>query len=286
VTSNDFADIYDLLDDPNPKRARLKAAQWERRFQQSPQYQQYVADRQSTLPQAKHEACRAGGTWYYRVRASNAGSDSPWSNIESVTVTDLGTCWVHLPLVMRNLVIDPYEPNDTFEQAWGPLTSGQAYVAYIPQGDPDDFYYVNFTVLYPIHIQLVVPSALDLDLYIYDANRNLVAWSNVSGYGVDEAVNFTPATTGKYYIRIYPYAGWNQADPYMLTVEPVLKWTTPHRGCIVRDSLALILAHCSSEHDLYPGYPLTPMERSKVVLLAQWPWSKEIKVDKSITEPR
>jgi len=59
VTSNDFADIYDLLDDPNPKRARQKAAQWERRFQQSPQYQQYVADRQSTLPQAKHEAGRA-----------------------------------------------------------------------------------------------------------------------------------------------------------------------------------------------------------------------------------
>ena len=27
-----------------------------------------------------------GGTWYYRVRASNAGGDSPWSNIESTGV--------------------------------------------------------------------------------------------------------------------------------------------------------------------------------------------------------
>jgi hypothetical protein len=26
------------------------------------------------------------GTWYYRVRASNAGTDSDWSNVQSVTV--------------------------------------------------------------------------------------------------------------------------------------------------------------------------------------------------------
>jgi titin len=29
---------------------------------------------------------QAGGTWYYRVRASNVGGDSPWSNTESVGV--------------------------------------------------------------------------------------------------------------------------------------------------------------------------------------------------------
>ncbi len=59
VTNGDFADIYAQLDAPDPRQARQKAAQWEQRFRQSPQYQRYVADRQRTLPQMKHEAARA-----------------------------------------------------------------------------------------------------------------------------------------------------------------------------------------------------------------------------------
>ena len=59
VTSGDFADIYARLDDPDPGQARQKAAQWEQRFHQSPQYQQYVADRQRTLPRVKQKAVRA-----------------------------------------------------------------------------------------------------------------------------------------------------------------------------------------------------------------------------------
>jgi hypothetical protein len=40
-----------------------------------------------------------GGTWYYRVRASNPLGDSPWSGIQAVTVR-----WrVHLPLVLRGV---------------------------------------------------------------------------------------------------------------------------------------------------------------------------------------
>jgi ABC-type multidrug transport system ATPase subunit/pSer/pThr/pTyr-binding forkhead associated (FHA) protein len=56
VTGGDFADIYTQLEDTDPKQARQKAARWEQRFQQSPQYRQYVADRQKTLPQAKQKA--------------------------------------------------------------------------------------------------------------------------------------------------------------------------------------------------------------------------------------
>ncbi len=58
VTSGDFADIYDQLEDADPKKAREKAAQWEQRFQQTPQYQQYVVQRQHALPQAQQAAAR------------------------------------------------------------------------------------------------------------------------------------------------------------------------------------------------------------------------------------
>lgn len=59
VTSGDFADIYAQLDDPNPKIARQKAAEWEQRFKVSPQYQKYVASRIQAVPQVQRQAARA-----------------------------------------------------------------------------------------------------------------------------------------------------------------------------------------------------------------------------------
>jgi len=46
---------------------------------------------------------QSSGTWYYRVRASNAGGDSPWSNTQPVTVPHQipPEYWVYLPLVLR-----------------------------------------------------------------------------------------------------------------------------------------------------------------------------------------
>nr|HID13684.1 ATP-binding cassette domain-containing protein [Anaerolineae bacterium] len=67
VTSGDFADIYAQLDDPDPGRARQKAAQWEQRFKQSPQYGRYVTDRQRALPQVKRKAAHVAARQRPRV---------------------------------------------------------------------------------------------------------------------------------------------------------------------------------------------------------------------------
>jgi len=67
VTSGDFADIYAQLDDPDPNRARQKAAQWEQRFKQSPQYRRYVADRQQALRRVKSDVVRAAARQRPRV---------------------------------------------------------------------------------------------------------------------------------------------------------------------------------------------------------------------------
>jgi hypothetical protein len=56
VTSGDFADIYDQLDDPDPQVARQKAAASEENFKRSSHYQRYVADRQRELPRVQQEA--------------------------------------------------------------------------------------------------------------------------------------------------------------------------------------------------------------------------------------
>lgn len=119
----------------------------------------------------------------------------------------------------KNYFVDPYEPNDTFDQAYGPLDPNQAYSAYFPdENDPDDYYWIEVTTLSRINVQLLVPDALDLDLWVYDADRNLVAGSSRIGPGLDESVRYRPEATGKYYIRIYRFSGSSKTDAYTLVV--------------------------------------------------------------------
>lgn len=50
VTSGDFSDVYDKLDDMDPEVARRQAAEWEQQYHRSTQYNKYVAQRQQNLP--------------------------------------------------------------------------------------------------------------------------------------------------------------------------------------------------------------------------------------------
>jgi hypothetical protein len=124
---------------------------------------------------------------------------------------------LYLPFVMRAYFNDPHEPNDSIDEAHGPLVSERDYTSYIPdENDPDDFFYAVVAATGRLRVWLTVPAALDLDLYVYDEDRKLVSWSNVTGKGVDEAVNFTPAEEGTYFIRVYPFDGWSMSSPYTL----------------------------------------------------------------------
>jgi len=56
VTSGDFADIYDQLDDPDPKVAKQKAIASAEEYKRSSHHQHYVADRQRQVPQIQKQA--------------------------------------------------------------------------------------------------------------------------------------------------------------------------------------------------------------------------------------
>jgi ABC-type multidrug transport system ATPase subunit len=56
VETGDFADVYALLDDPDPQVARKKAAEWEKRFRESQYCQAYVAKRLRRLREVQEEA--------------------------------------------------------------------------------------------------------------------------------------------------------------------------------------------------------------------------------------
>jgi len=61
VTSGDFADVYDRLDDIDPQVARQQAQRWRETYHRSALYESYVAGRQRALPQPGARAARATG---------------------------------------------------------------------------------------------------------------------------------------------------------------------------------------------------------------------------------
>ena len=134
---------------------------------------------------------------------------------------------IFLPLALRNWVYwylyDPYEPNDTPAQAYGPLASGVAYETYIwDQTDKDDYYYFTATLTASMRIDLdlsALPAGVDYDLYVYyydGAAYQLVAKSDLTGQ--NEWVEFTAVAGRKYYVRVYPYQGSSNRHPYRLTM--------------------------------------------------------------------
>ncbi|MEZ0396749.1 MAG: FHA domain-containing protein [Anaerolineales bacterium] len=70
VGSNNFADIYDEISDPNPTEARKKAAEWENRYKQSPYYQKYILERLKSSAK-KDETASASPVRTKRARVSS-----------------------------------------------------------------------------------------------------------------------------------------------------------------------------------------------------------------------
>jgi len=128
---------------------------------------------------------------------------------------------VKLPIVMRQTATtDPYEPNNTFAQAWGPLQSGSTYSAYLLQGDADkvDYYFFDLPAAHSIEAWLTnIPTGSDYDLYLYDAAHALLASSTTIGTGPEE-LDWASGTAQRYYLRVTREAGGSPTQAYALRV--------------------------------------------------------------------
>ncbi len=162
-------------------------------------------------------------TYVFRVTAV----DRVGNRGEGEATTKVAKWRVYIPLVLRNWVwwyqYDPYEPNDTPAQAYGPLSSGQVITAYIWDAtDRDDYYWFQTSTSTTVTITLTnIPANCDFDLYVYHYSHGgyeEVAWSDKSG-SVSESVQFTAMAGTKYYIRVYPYLGSSSTHPYRLEVR-------------------------------------------------------------------
>jgi len=111
--------------------------------------------------------------------------------------------------------VDAYEPNETVDSASGPLDSGKLYRAYISSDEDVDVYYVEVETRDPIIIQLSnISWRADYDLFLVDSDGERLDYS--WGTTDTELIEYSPRTTGTYYIVINTYGGHSVSDPYSL----------------------------------------------------------------------
>jgi hypothetical protein len=175
-----------------------------------------------TSTQAEFPAPATETDYIFRVTAF----DQVGNSAQDTATTRVGRFRAYLPLTMRLLAwwhqYDVYEPNDSPAQAYGPLTSGQVYEAYIwDTTDPDDYYYLIPSTTDAVQVTLgQIPANCDYDLYIYyydydEGRYEQVASSRETG-NATESATFPPVAGRTYYIRVYPYSGFSSQQLYRL----------------------------------------------------------------------
>ncbi|MBI3943366.1 MAG: pre-peptidase C-terminal domain-containing protein [Chloroflexi bacterium] len=111
---------------------------------------------------------------------------------------------------------DPYEPNDTPNQATLLSGNGIPIQAYICAPGDSDYYKVNIRAGQVMTVELSnLPEDYDLELYDFRYSEDFMAYSQ-NGGNQDERIIYLALESGAYYIRVVPYAGFNKTRSYTL----------------------------------------------------------------------
>ncbi|MBN1429250.1 MAG: trypsin-like peptidase domain-containing protein [Anaerolineae bacterium] len=111
---------------------------------------------------------------------------------------------------------DPYEPNDDYSQATGPIVSGSSIQAYISWEKDIDAYFIQTETTQAITAKLTnIPPGTDYDLYLLDRTTTL---AKSETQGSEELIEYSPPQAATYWIVVYSYRGASSTIPYTLTI--------------------------------------------------------------------
>lgn len=140
-------------------------------------------------------------TYTYTLQArayDQAGNQGVWGPADE-TVVDVR--YVYLPLVLK-ADPNPYEENDTWSQAYGPLISGKTYSAF-PE-DQYDYYYFDLAsqANVTVNVENFLPLSNNGTVALYREDHSRIDYF---GYLNFEDMVLGPHTldAGKYYVLVY-----------------------------------------------------------------------------------
>jgi len=190
-----------------------------------------------TGPEVWRSSTGNTGSWQKGIDTGFGGGRAAavdWDNITAVFDGNLyvgtftwgnggGRVWrnnpysIYLPVVLRNYFDNPYEDNDSWQTAYGPLAFGAEYRAYPDDGS--DFYYFDLSTTENVTIKVENYQATgDLILYRHRAGDEPEHVANWGKGGSTMTIGPLSLQPGKYYVRVYTAGGHNTASLYTLTV--------------------------------------------------------------------
>lgn len=149
-----------------------------------------------------------------RNALTQAATDLYGANSQEVTA--VGTAYTAVG-IGGTTSTDPYEPNDTRNQAYS-INKGTTYNAYIGTVTDVDYYKFTQSTTGYVNISLTnLPD--DYDLYLYNSTGTLVASSENSDT-TSESIRYNARKTGTYYVKIVGYDNaYSTAQMYSLKVN-------------------------------------------------------------------
>lgn len=116
---------------------------------------------------------------------------------------------------LKELILNEKEPDNSFNQA-SEIKSGYQTKGSLNTSRDVDFYY--FTVEKPSDVRFEFKNVpIEYQVFIYDANKNLIASSNRSGFIA--SVSLIKITKpGKYFLKVLSSVNSNSVIPYTLTM--------------------------------------------------------------------
>jgi hypothetical protein len=122
----------------------------------------------------------------------------------------------------------PYEPNDTIQQATGPMTGGQNYDAAIETENDPDFYYFNVSGQRQIDVALTRLGGSCRSVALLDQDGQEVDYAYFGDVGETTHILRSTAYSTQYVLRVVQYEGCQ----YRLRVDPADALTTSPPGVI------------------------------------------------------
>lgn len=154
----------------------------------------------TTSTSANISGLAAGTTYDWRVRTNCASGSSGYSQAQFTTTAASG-CGT------------AFEPNET-QAAAAAISSGVTNSAAITTSTDVDYFKITTTATSNIVYNLVGPSGVDYDLYVYNSAGTQIGSS--TGTTATETVTLNSQAAGTYYIKVIGYSGANSATCYTI----------------------------------------------------------------------
>lgn len=150
-----------------------------------------------------------GGTWYFKIHVTN--QDSTY----------------YTTAISRTVLGDPYEPNDTYTNAYHIFNGDTLTGATIdPTGDHDWFFFngqSGDSVVIDIDAQSI-GSSLDSYLRLYDTDGTTLLSSNDDyGGSLDSHIEYTLTSSGVFYIMVQQLGDWIGGSNYFYHISLIIQ---------------------------------------------------------------